>query len=332
VTADGQEVLVVDGDENVQRGMTQLLSAARLQPTVLGDPARAHELAREKFFAVAVVDLDTPEPNGGLELVRALRRDSAATNVVVMTSRHAFEAAVEAFRAGARDIIIKSPGQVEYLKQRVVEFAGAVTEHSDENRLLSDVLSVHEDLLKRLMDTSRRAVELEERLGGATLDADGECAILVVESPENGWLTGELKTALAGRPDFAITVAETGGEALDRGGAARFQIALVRKTLPDLSGSMIISALKAQSPETLTILYTRPTDKPGCAEVIEGSKVIPLIPELTDVGQMIERIDELRQAFRGRSRERRYLALFKQENYELLKRYAELKQKIGNRL
>ena len=43
---------------------------------------------------------------------------------------------------------------------------------------------------------------------------------------------------------------------------------------------------------------------------------------------MVERIDELREAFRRKSRERRYLASFRQENYELLKRYAELKQRL----
>jgi hypothetical protein len=43
---------------------------------------------------------------------------------------------------------------------------------------------------------------------------------------------------------------------------------------------------------------------------------------------MVERIDELREAFRRKSQERRYLASFRQENYELLKRYADLKQRL----
>jgi len=62
--------------------------------------------------------------------------------------------------------------------------------------------------------------------------------------------------------------------------------------------------------------------------VLEGSKAIPLVPEFSDAKQMIERIDELREAFRRKSRERRYLAAFRQENYELLKRYADLKQRL----
>jgi hypothetical protein len=75
-------------------------------------------------------------------------------------------------------------------------------------------------------------------------------------------------------------------------------------------------------------LYSRPHHGPGKADVIEGSKMIPLVPEFTDARQMVERVDELREAFRRKSRERRYLAAFRQENYELLKRYADLKQRL----
>ena len=70
---DGQEVLVVDSDERVQRGMTQMLAENGLHPTVVSDVARARELAQEKYFAVALIDLDTPQPNGGLDLVRWVR-------------------------------------------------------------------------------------------------------------------------------------------------------------------------------------------------------------------------------------------------------------------
>ena len=93
---------------------------------------------------------------------------------------------------------------------------------------------------------------------------------------------------------------------------------------------MVVSALKSQSPETITILYSKPgRTRPGKAEVLEGSRVIQFLPELGDASQMLERIGELRQAFVAKSRERRYLATFRQQNYELLRRYAELKQRLA---
>jgi DNA-binding NtrC family response regulator len=331
VSGDGQEVLVVDADEKVQRGLAQLLSDNGLVPTVVADPARARELLRDKYFAVALVDLDTPLPNAGLDLVRWLKENAPATNAVVMASRKVFEAAVSAFRAGAADIVVKSPDQVQYLRQRVVEVAAGVQRHIADDKLIHEVLGVHEDFLRRLMEQSRKTSELEEQLGGGSHPnvADEVCVVLVVEPDgEQGWLARQLGAALAARGGFAMTASATGGEGLDRASAMRFQIALVCASLPDLSGSMVVNALKQQSPDMITILFSPPRGGPGKADVIEGSKTIPLVTEFTDARQMLERVDELREAFRRKSRERRYLAAFRQEHYELLKRYADLKQRL----
>src|SRR6185312_1633349 len=119
--ADGQEVLVVDGDEKVQRGLAQLLGENGLVPTVVSDAVRARELAREKYFSVALLDLDTPQTNAGLELTRWFKANAPTTTTIVMCSRKVSESSVEAFRAGAADVIVKSPDQVQYLKSRTVE-------------------------------------------------------------------------------------------------------------------------------------------------------------------------------------------------------------------
>jgi DNA-binding response OmpR family regulator len=329
---DGQEVLVVDGDEKVQRGLAQLLTEIRLVPTVVADPARARELLREKYFAVALIDLDTPQPNSGLDLVRWLKDNAPSTSPIIMASRKVFEAAVAAFRAGAADIVVKAPDQVQYLRQRVVAVAEGVQKHITDDKLIQEVLGVHEDFLRRLMDQSRRSAELEEQLGGGSQpDINDEvCMLLVVEPQgEDGWLAGKLIADLHARGGYAVTATGTGGEGLDRASAMRFQLALVRDTLPDLPGTMVVNALKQQAPDMITILFSRPGNAPGKADVIEGSKVIPLVPEFSDARQMVERIDELREAFRRKSRERRYLAVFRQENYELLRRYADLKQRLA---
>lgn len=332
MTADGQEVLVIDADEKVQRGLGQLLSAQNLVPTVLADPQRARELVSHKYFAAILVDLDTPSQNGGLELVRWLKEHAPTATVFVMASRKAFESAVEAFRAGASDVILKAPDQVDYLRRRVIEACGDVREAAQDRRLMAEVIQVHEEFLKRLMDTSRRAAELEERLGGGahTADADGDCRVLLVEPPEDAWLGEQLRAALGARGGYQLTTAGSGGEGIDKASAMPFQIGLVRASLPDLPGSMVVSALRSAAPEMITILYTRPGEaRPGKAEVIEGSRAIAFVPEFRDAAQMVERIDELRAAWAAKSRERRYLAAFRQHNYELLKRYAELKQKLA---
>jgi DNA-binding NtrC family response regulator len=328
--ADGQEVLVVDADEKVQRGLAQLLVSSGLVPTVMAEGARACALAKEKYFPVALVDLDTPQPNAGLDLVRWLKREAPLTSVFVMASRKVFEAAVGAFRAGASDVVVKAPDQVEYLRSRVVDACVNSRSRASDDRLINDVLAVHEEFLRRLMDSQRRVGELEEQLGGGSHPSEGdlECGVLVVEPYDGDWLASQLAELLRAREGYTLRTAGSGGEALDLASREKFEIALICDTLPDLPGSMVLSAFKTNSPETIRILYSRPGALPGKAEVIEGSHPIALLPEFTEVNQIVVRFDELREAARRTRRERRYLAAFRQENYELLRRYAELKQKL----
>lgn len=328
--ADGQEVLVVDGDEAVREGMQSLLGELNVVPTVLADIDRAQALAREKYFAAAIIDLDTPRENGALPLIKWIHDEAPGTTVLVLTSRRAFEAAVDAFRAGAADVIVKAPNEIDYLKQRVIDACAHIHLSESNERLLHDVSALHDDFLKRLMDTSRRVAELEERIGGGAQSVDGDeaTAVLLVEPQEDGWLGSEIAKHVQSTPGYALQIVSSGGEALDLVGRQRFQIALVRDTLPDLPGSMVVSTLKAQSPETITILFSKPGARPGKADIMEGSRSISLVSEFSGPQQLSARLDELRQAFVGKTRERRYLGAFRQQNYELLKRFAELKQKL----
>jgi DNA-binding NtrC family response regulator len=322
--------LVIDGDEKVQRGLAALLSGAGLVPTVLSDPERARVLLKEKYIPVVVLDLDTPEPNAGLTVVRWVKQELSATAVFVMTGRKSFEPAVEAFRAGALDVVVKAPDQVQYLKQRVVEAAIHAKRRDENDRLITEVAALHEEFLKRLLETSRRASELEEQLGGGSHPSvvDVGTAVLVVEPQDADWLVGQLQQLLRSRVGYKLVVAPTGAEALDMAGGERFNIALVCDGLPDLPGTMVVSGLKSITNDLITILYSPPGARPGKAEIVEGHKSVPLVAELTDAKQILMRLDELRDAAHRTSRERRYLASFRQENWELLRRYADLKAKL----
>ena len=64
----------------------------------------------------------------------------------------------------------------------------------------------------------------------------------------------------------------------------------------------------------------------GQAQLIEGSRVIPL--ELGEGAHAVARVQELREALRAKSRERRYLQAFRAQHYDFLRRYAEFKQKL----
>jgi DNA-binding response OmpR family regulator len=325
---EGQEVLIIDGDKNVQRGLEQLLRAAGLTPTGLTDPARALDLSAEKFFSVAVVDADTPTTDEGVKIIGELRRRSPQTSLMLMVPRRSYELAVRAFRGGADDVVVKTPDQVEYLRSRVVALAAGKQREQDIMRLLEETRDVHEDLMKALLDTYRQLTEIQERRAEADGAAHDEAtAVLLAE--DDGWLETQLRPMLDARGGYVLRRTPTGGEALDLLGQERFHIALIKESLPDLPGSMVVRTVKAQAPDTIVLQFTPPVGKrPGSVNVMDTTRAIEFLPHFVDAAQLAERLGELRDAFHATARERRYLGAFRQQHFDLLKRYAELRAKL----
>ena len=166
--AAGQEILVVDADDQVVKGLDRLLTRVGMIVTGTHDPVRARDQLLNKFYAVALVDADTPTPGGGIELLQFARDKSPLTSVVIMTARKSYETAVKAFRAGAADVVLKEPDVVPYLRERVVEAATDIKATADRNSLLEEVAETHEEFLRRLRDVAREGLDLEDRLSGRT--------------------------------------------------------------------------------------------------------------------------------------------------------------------
>ena len=80
----GAEVLVIDQDPRVHDGITPLLSSVDLHVTCVADPEAAVARAQSQFFSVVLVDLDTPIPSGGIDIIRRLH---AASPTTVVSSR-----------------------------------------------------------------------------------------------------------------------------------------------------------------------------------------------------------------------------------------------------
>src|SRR5688500_15092480 len=146
----GIEVLVCDQDDKVQKGITTLLSAAGLHVTAVGDPESAIAAVERQFYSVVLVDIDTPTPGAGVETIGAIKSRSLTSMIVAMTPRRAYDDAVAAVRAGAIDLILKAPDQVEYLAQRVREAAGRSVGKREVDSVLNEVRSVQEEFLQRL--------------------------------------------------------------------------------------------------------------------------------------------------------------------------------------
>jgi DNA-binding response OmpR family regulator len=328
--ASGQEVLVVDKDEKVTRGMETVLAKLGLVVTATADPIRAQDLLINKFFAVGLFDIDTPTTGAGLELLRFARDKSPLTTILMMTARKAFDIGVAGFRGGATDVVVKEPDSVPYLKDRVVAAANELIANSDRNTLLEEVVDLHEDFLRRMRDMSRQNVDLEDRLLGRANVSGGAgdtCSIVLVDDDP-----GVAKAFDALFPEakgWRITAALTGGEGLDFAAEFRPQIVLVKDPLPDLPARMVTGNVKKLSPDSIAIVYQydRPA-APGEVTLVEGSRPMLLLSSYTGPEQLVSVLAEVREGIRQKLKERRYLQVFRQTHLEFLNRYNNVRQRV----
>ena len=66
----------------------------------------------------------------------------------------------------------------------------------------------------------------------------------------------------------------------------------------------------------------------GKVDLVETAGVRSIVKPFREAGQLLERMDELAQAWRAKARERRYTQAFRERHYDFLRRYVELKTKI----
>lgn len=326
----GAEILIVDQDKGVQAGMKQLLAQAKLHVTCVGTPEEAYEELSRRFFSAAIVDLDTPAPSAGLATIAYIKETSPTTMIVLLTPRKSFEDGVEAIRRGAIDIVFKSPESVPYLKDRIMAAANRSVDTREVNSLLVEVKAAHDEFLQLFMDAERRNVDLQDRVAGRNPNAGAgidEIKLLIANSDTS------LAQALAEQntPGYVFRMAVSGGQALDMCGSDSYHYVMVGDNLGDLPPSWVIRSIKTQFKDVVVLAFSGPGPA-GQIELIETSKRTVIVPRFHSPGQVLERLDDLAEAFRAKMRESRYTQAFRERHYNFLRRYVELKMKIERTL
>jgi len=106
VEGNAPTLLVVDDDEAFRGALGDALARRGFSVSLAAVPSRALEIARQKVFEYALVDVRMPG-GSGIELVRDLRAVDDGTRVLVLTGYGTIANAVEAMRAGAFDYLTK---------------------------------------------------------------------------------------------------------------------------------------------------------------------------------------------------------------------------------
>lgn len=110
-------VLVVDDEPGYRDMLSWELSRRCFSVETAVDGTQGEVMAAGGAFALVISDLTMPRQDG-LGLLRAIRRDSPRTAVILTTGFGTVETAVEAMRQGAFNFIIK-PYDIDYLVAQV---------------------------------------------------------------------------------------------------------------------------------------------------------------------------------------------------------------------
>ena len=327
----GLEILVVDADPEVRSELKKLLESQGLVPTCTDSPAEATRLLREKFFAVLVCDLDTPEPGKGLELVRQAAELSPPTSVVVLTARKAYDAAVAAFRAGAMDVVAKDPSQVDHLRDRILDLASQVRRSREEKELLAEVAGLHEQILHAMMELFKEYLDLKDAAEGRTSQVARLTSAKLLFADPDSRAAAYVRENLKNDEGWHLDFCQTGGEVLDRIASSRFSIIVLSEKLPDLPTSMVANTIRSQDPDVILARYSPPGDEPGWMTVMgQSGEEMPVVEKLTTGKQLLEALATLKRAHDAKIRERRYLQAFRLRYLDLLKDYAKIRKRISS--
>ncbi|MBU1537414.1 hypothetical protein KKF84_19010, partial [Myxococcota bacterium] len=169
-----REILLVAAEDDRSQLLISQLESLGFMVTRSTEPNTLKDLLENKFFAVAVFELDTPKPDFGLSLLDFIAKLSPQTHGFMLATRESFHAAVNAYRKGAKDVILYEIENFPYLVDSVLKSATRIAQEQDRDRLLSDMNAVHKQFFKMMLSMHIRLMETETQLryreGVADLD------------------------------------------------------------------------------------------------------------------------------------------------------------------
>lgn len=200
-------ILVVDDERSVRMMLETALRAQgyRVYTAVSGQEAR--EQLRTEEFDLVLLDLQLGDMDG-IEILRDIRNNWPATEVILLTAHGSINSAIAALRLGAFDYLLK-PAQIQDIRERVER--GLEQRYSAQQR---------GELLQRISESARALGIIE---GGGTAppvvqsNSDRiEVGPLVLDLRRHGANLGNqslaltrtefsLLTALAQQPDTALS-------------------------------------------------------------------------------------------------------------------------------
>ena len=99
-------ILVIEDDKRLREVLKKILERKEFPVEIVGDGSDGITKIKQSFFDIALVDLKMPGMDG-MEVLKAIKKISPETYVIIMTAFGTIDSAVEAMKNGAFDYITK---------------------------------------------------------------------------------------------------------------------------------------------------------------------------------------------------------------------------------
>ena len=320
------DLLVVDPHDRDRQGIAGYFTRLGLRVTETADAREGHNLLRDRFFPLVLVDIDI-EPWGGLEFVAHVKSQSPRSEIVLLTTRRGWDVAIGGYRGGATEVVFKDPTDAPRLR----EVAERVTRRwsgadAAPDSLAAESKSVLDELLARLLELSQHVPATQSRLASMA-KSSVRVAVVDHEPPVHQALSAAAEESRKGGFPFEVLPMPSGGAALDMLSGAPPEVLVTRDDLFDLPGTALVGALDERSSNLMSIVYRGP-GAGGEATVYEGGHPVRTIRPFEDLAPLLKEVRIMVERAAVALERRQVMDLFRLENSDLLRRYGALRARL----
>jgi DNA-binding NtrC family response regulator len=160
-----RSVLIVEDEKVIRSTLCEFLAGEGYQVSDAANVADALALARARDFHVAVCDVQLPDGDG-IGLLRSMHKINPSTFVLIITAYATVENAVDAFKAGAFDYLVKPVifEDLEHKLRRVFQYRDLYLENQQLRRELAQPRR-----FDQIIGSSRPVQELQQTIAKVAL-------------------------------------------------------------------------------------------------------------------------------------------------------------------
>lgn len=326
------------------RALVERLVRAGVETAMVADAGEAARALIDDDGAVVLIDVD-----GAGHTPEAIAAAAARVAEVARLVPNAAPVAVAQLPAAALIIACQRAGAVDFValggepfEVTAAALATAGQRRSDvgaQRRAVGELRLMIEDMLKDLVRTERRSIDLEKQLaakaGRATelasdVDAERAPVVMVVEDDREvaDYLVDHLEDA--GLTTFAFVTGEEAvgnAERMSQRGAA-LDLVLVDIGLPGIDGLEVVRRLRKDRPGLAAFLITGYSDSNLTARAADLGVVGFVLKPFDDARMFIQRVRDEAVAAMARTRDHGYLQRIKLRHERVLSRYRLLLAEI----